>query len=571
MTGAERVAPGPGRHPGIVASHFQPTRRTLLLLALAIAAVWFGNLDYRRLIRPDEGRYAEIAREMAVTGDWVTPRLNGIKYFEKPPLQYWATAAAFRLLGEHEWTARLWPALTGLAGVLVIFFTGRRLFGPDAGFYSALVLAGSVGYVGASHMNTLDMGTTFFMTATLAAFLLAQRAGAGPVESRNWMLAAWAGAALAVLSKGLIGIVLPVGTLTAYVLLHRDFELVRRLQWRSGGALFLAIAAPWFVLVQLANPEFSRFFFVHEHFERFLTKVHRRPGPWWFYFPVLAAAMLPWLSLLPQAVARGWRAQGPQAAFQPARFLVIWTVFIFVFFSASGSKLPSYILPVVPALALLVGIWLAEAHARRLFWHVIPILLAGAVLAVSAPRLVTLTDSNGPLALYEAYVPWIAAGGLVAAACCAVAAYYCHRQARDAALIAMACGGLLATQVVTSGHDVLSPWYSGYGLAREIRSQLADGVPLYSVRTYDQTLPFYTRRTETLVEFRDELDYGLTQEPQLWLPDIESFQTAWREQRRALAVMEPATYAELAARALPMEIVARDLRRIVVRKPGAAP
>jgi len=543
----------------------------MLLLAVLLAAVWFGNLDYRRLIRPDEGRYAEIAREIAVTGNWVTPRLNGIKYFEKPPLQYWATAAAFRLFGEHEWTARLWPALTGFAGIFLVFFTGRRLFGPAAGYCSAAVLAGSVGYVGAAHLNTLDMGTTFFMTATLAAFLLARRPGASPAEGRNWMLAAWAAAALAMLSKGLIGIVLPAGTLVAYVVLHRDFDLLRRLEWRAGPAIFLAIAAPWFVLVQLANPEFAGFFFVHEHFERFLTKVHRRPGPWWYYVPVLAAMMLPWLTLLPQALIRSWRAPLPRPAFQPARFLVLWTAFIFAFFSASGSKLPSYVLPVVPALALLIGRWIAEADGRTLMPHVIALLAAAAALALCAPALVGLASASGPQSLYDAYVPWIAAGGILAAACCALATYFCRRQARSAAVIAMACGGLMATQVVSSGHEVLSPWYSGYRLAQAMKPHLAPGIPLYSVRTYDQTLAFYTKRTATLVEFRDEMDFGLSREPQLWLPDLASFERAWRGQERALAIMEPGTYDELVRLRLPMEIVARDLRRIVVRKPGAAP
>jgi 4-amino-4-deoxy-L-arabinose transferase-like glycosyltransferase len=355
------------------------------------------------------------------------------------------------------------------------------------------------------------------------------------------------------------------------MLLHRDFSLLRRLEWGAGPAIFLAIAAPWFVLVQQANPEFARFFFVHEHFERFLTTVHRRPGPWWYYFPVLAVLMLPWLSLVPQALLRGWRSQDPPPTFRPARFLAIWTVFVFIFFSASGSKLPSYVLPIVPSLALLAGTWLAEADGRRLWWHAVTMLVAGAAIAAAAPGIIALSDPSGPQYLYQAYTPWIVAGGLLAAAGGLVAAYYCRRHASRPAVIAMACGGLLATQVVTSGHEVLSPWYSGYLLARDMKPHLADGVPLYSVLTYDQTLPFYTGRTATLVGFRDEMDYGLAQEPQLWLPDLPSFETAWRAHRRALAVMEPGTFAELARRGLPMEIVGRDLRRIVVRKPGTAP
>src|SRR5574341_60370 len=285
-----------------------PPRAALIVLVTVFLAIWSGNLDYHKLVRPDEGRYAEIAREMAVTGDWITPRLNGIKYFEKPPLQYWATASAYKVFGEHHWTARLWPGVTGFLGVIFVFLAGRKLFGAVAGYYAALVLASSALYVGVGHMNSLDMGLTFFMTATALAFLLAQRAGTDPAASRRWMLAAWACAALAVLSKGLIGIVLPAGVVATYILLQRDWGLRGRLQWTRGALIFLAIAAPWFGLVQHANPEFARFFFIHEHFERFLAEAHRRVEPWWFFIYVLAVGLLPWLTLLPQSLIRGWRA-----------------------------------------------------------------------------------------------------------------------------------------------------------------------------------------------------------------------------------------------------------------------
>ena len=187
--------------------------RTLLVLAVALLILWFGTLGYRKLIKSDEGRYAEIAREMAVSGDWVTPRLNGIKYFEKPPLQYWATAAAYTLFGQHEWTARLWDALTGLIGILLSWWTGRRLFGPAAGAYAAIVLASSFMYVVLGHLNTLDMGLNLFLFAALNAFLLAQRDQATPRETALWMYTAWAAAAGAVLSKGMVGNLIPAATL----------------------------------------------------------------------------------------------------------------------------------------------------------------------------------------------------------------------------------------------------------------------------------------------------------------------------------------------------------------------
>ena len=547
-----------------------PLRRYALLLAAVFIAVWFGNLEYRKLVRPDEGRYAEIAREMAVTGDWVTPRLNGIKYFEKPPLQIWATAGAYRLFGEHHWTTRLWPALTGLLGILLVFFAGRSLFGPTAGFYAALVLASSAGYVAIGHVNTLDMNLTFFMTATLAAFLLAQREEGDAVARRRWMLAAWACAGLAVLSKGLIGIVLPAAVLAVYVLLHRDFALLRRLQWAAGVAVFLAIAAPWFVLVQHANPEFAKFFFIHEHFERFLTPVHRRVHPWWYYVQMLAIGMLPWLTVLPQALARGWRTRDTAQAFHPERFLLIWSVFIFVFFSMSSSKLPSYILPILPALALLTGLTLAETETRRLLWHAVPVLLVGIAIAALSPMLTRLAKEQVPSALYADYVPWVAAAGLAAAVGSGWAFVCCRLGHRAGALLGIGFGGLIMTQLVLTGHNALSPSYSAYFLARDIRPYLSANASFFSVRTYDQTLPFYIKRTVTLVAFQDELAYGLEHEPQLWLPDVPAFERAWRGARGALAIMEPHTYAELEQRGLAMQIVARDLRHIVVRNPDAA-
>src|SRR5258706_9217613 len=237
------------------------TRNQLLALLAAFTFAWFCNLGYRHLVRPDEGRYAEIPREMVVSGDWLTPRLNGYKYFEKPALQYWITAAAFAAFGQNEWAARLWPGLTGFLGVLLVFWAGKRLFSPPAGLCGAAVAASCTLYVVIGHALTLDMALTFFMSASVFAFAVAQQ-DSGESERRRWMLVAWAAAALAVMTKGLVGIVLPAGSVATYVLLHRDWRLLRRLYLIPGRPFVLAIAAPWFLLVSLANPEFSRFFFI---------------------------------------------------------------------------------------------------------------------------------------------------------------------------------------------------------------------------------------------------------------------------------------------------------------------
>jgi len=547
----------------------QPKSGTVLILVLVLAAVWFSNLGYRKLIRPDEGRYAEIAREMAVTGDWVTPRLNGIKYFEKPPLQYWATAAAFRAFGLHEWTARLWPAVTGFLGVLLIGFTGARLYGRTAGIYASLVAAGSAGYTVMAHLNTLDMGLAFFMTGTLSGLLLAHRTGASATEERCWMLVAWGSAALAVLSKGLIGVVLPAGVAAIYMLIERDFRLLRRCHWTAGGLLFFALAAPWFVLVQLANPEFARFFFVHEHFQRFLTTVHRRVEPWWYFVPILIVMATPWVTLLPHALAGAWRKRGMAGSFQTNRFLLIWAVFIFAFFSASHSKLSSYILPILPALALLIGARLARMEPPKFRGHAGAILALGAAIIALSPFITRAAKPTTPAALFEAYVPWIAGGGTALLIGGVLAVLWCRRDTLFRALSVLSLASLIGILLIGTGHNALAPSQSGYDLANAMKPHLNATIPIFSVRTYDQTLPFYLRRPLTLVAHDGEMNYGLAQEPELGIPTIAEFESIWRKTPRALAIMEPVTYALLEQRGLPMRIIARDLRRIVVAKPAS--
>src|SRR5438132_502058 len=240
------------------------SRGVLFVLALVALAVGIDNLQ-RPLANPDEGRYSEISREMAASGDWVTPRLNGLKYFEKPPLQYWATAIAFKLFGENEYTARLYIGLCGLATILIVGFLGMRLANAETALAAMLVLVASPYFMALGGIVTLDMGLTLWTTATFAALLLAEQSAGRPREHRLWMLAAWAAMALAVLSKGLVGIVFAGAAVFFHMLLQRDLSILRRLEWTLGLPLFLAIAAPWFVAVSAANPEFARFFFIHEH------------------------------------------------------------------------------------------------------------------------------------------------------------------------------------------------------------------------------------------------------------------------------------------------------------------
>ena len=333
------------------------------MLAALFFALWFGTLETRGLFWPDEGRYAEIAREMAASGDYVTPRLNGLKYFEKPPLQYWASAIGFRLFEPDEWSARLWPATTGFALVVVSAALWWRWRGPAAGLIAGSVLASAWGIVSGAQILTLDMGLACFLSLALLAFIGAHRPGLDARARSRAMALVWAAMALAVLAKGLIGVVLPGLALVVYAAIERDASILKGAFPLRGIALFLAITVPWFVLVQHANPEFFDLFFVQEHFRRYLEPGHHRPGPWWYFLPVAAAGLLPWTGTLPGALRDAWRAPR-QGTLSVERLLLIWSVVVVVFFSASRSKLPAYILPALPALAWLIALSPAARHPR---------------------------------------------------------------------------------------------------------------------------------------------------------------------------------------------------------------
>jgi 4-amino-4-deoxy-L-arabinose transferase-like glycosyltransferase len=545
-----------------------PQSRGFVIAALLVLAVaWFSGLEHRKLNHSDEGRYAEIAREMVVSGDWLTPRLDGYKYFEKPPLQYWATALVFRAFGFDEWTARLWTALTGFACILFAWYAGNRVRGPPVGVLSAAVAASTFLFAGLGHFSSLDMGVSAFLAIAAFAFVLAQLDSATPAERLRWMLAAWAAIALATLSKGLIGIVLPAGAVAAYVILQRDWRLLARMHWLPGMTVFGAIAVPWFVAVSLANREFFDFFFIHEHFERFLTKVHGHYKPAWYFVPILLGGLLPWTLSLAPALAQVRSADGG-TRFKPMRFLAVWAAVVFLFFSASGSKLAAYILPMFPALAVLIGAALAILDRRWILVQAAAAGAAGLATAAAAPILVPRWAKPGlPIELLQAAVPLIAAAAIAFALGAAASALLEARGRRVGSVLALALGGLLAIQIGSAAYERLSPAYSAFHVVKRAKKLLPADAPLFVVDTFDHSLLFYLNRTATLVVDKDELATSIGWEPRDFIADRETFEREWNAADRALAVLPARELAEWQSRGLPMTILAQDPRRVIVAKP----
>jgi 4-amino-4-deoxy-L-arabinose transferase-like glycosyltransferase len=556
-----------------------PSPRVLWALVIVLAVLWFTGLDARRLMHPDEGRYAEIAREMAATGDWVTPRLNGLKYFEKPPFQYWATAAAYEAFGVHEWTARLWPALAGFLAVLVIGYAGWVVRGPALGAFAGMALAGTVWHAGLAQIVSLDSGLAFFLALGFGAFVVAQRPTIAPGKRRAWMSVAWAAMAGATLSKGLVGLALPGGALVFYTAVTRDFALWRRLNLVAGLALYAVLTAPWFIAVSRVNGEFLQFFFIHEHLERFLTTEHQRSGPWYYFIPVFAVGILPWLTVLGFGARRAWRDGTPNGlGFSWQRFALVWAAFVFVFFSASGSKLQSYILPMFAPLALVIGWLLIELEQRTLYRLMLPLAIstiagaAGLVLAFDryAPR---FAGPQMPMEALQAFGAWLKPALVVlalgsVATLVALGPRWHAATARFWAVVAIAFSTLAGLQIAIAGFDAMSPIRSTSAILRTAAATgpLAADAPFYQVAMYDQTVPFYLGRTTRLAAFRDELALGIDAEPAKQVPTIDAWISEWTALAQGYALMPPDIESTLLARGVPMRELARDSRRVVVAR-----
>lgn len=555
----------------------------IALVVLYIVLLWFGTLDARHLLRSDEGRYAEIAREMFASGDWVTIRYNGVKYFEKPPFHLWVTALTYTAFGLGEWQARLCVALSGFIGLLASMWAAGRWFGARAGWLTGLALAAAPMWSVAAHFNSLDMTLAGALACVLACMLLAQHPDTTPAARRGWMLGCWAAMGVAILTKGLIGIALPGLVLVVYTAITRDFGLWRRLHLLWGAALLLAITVPWFWLIAERNPEFLRFFFIHEHWQRYTTSVHHRQGPVWYFVPLLLAGFLPWLALAPgiwRAVRRE-RTEAAQAAqagepanavpLRPALLMLVWAGAIFVFFSLSNSKLPGYIVPIFPALGMLAGVALdriGDTGWRRL----VLVMLGVSVLGLAAtPVVATLDSDNTPNAYYRIFALWIGAAFVVMFVGVLLAHWLARRNGRPASIVVYGLAMYTSFTVALLGHEVMGRRTSGIDLVPAIQQVLKDDMPFYGVGMLDHTLPFYLRHPLTLVWHPDELQFGLQQEPDKWIPTLEAFEQTWRNGRPAVAIMSPEMYTRLQAQALPMYRVAEDVRRVVVTNFAAPP
>jgi 4-amino-4-deoxy-L-arabinose transferase-like glycosyltransferase len=459
--------------------------------------------------------------------------------------------------------------------VLLIGYTGTRVFNAATGFFAALVLACAPYWNLMGHFNTLDMALSFWMQLTLCALLLAQRPGLPAGQVRLWMWVCWASMALAVLSKGLVGLILPGAVLVLYTFIARDWALWKRLYLVSGLIIFFAIVSPWFILVQQRNPEFFNFFFIVQQFRRYLTPEQNRPGPLWYFIPVVVIGFLPWLSVSVKSLRHALASPRQPNGFAPVTLMLVWSVFIFLFFSISHSKLVSYVLPIAPPLALLIGLYLPLMTREQWRRHLGGYMFLCLALALGSFVLTRFGDARNPNALYREFQVWVFAASAVGFVVTAFGLWL-NRAPRTPATgaaapaVALGTAWLLLATIAGTGHDTFGTLSSGAPLAPAVRAAIAKlppDTPFYSVGVLDHTLPFYVRHTMTMVAVTDELKFGIDEEPQKWVPTIDAWKSRWQAARYALALMPVWLYDELAAQGLPMQVIARDARRVVVERP----
>jgi 4-amino-4-deoxy-L-arabinose transferase-like glycosyltransferase len=315
---------------------------------LAVTAVLFTFLGTRGLNEPDEGRYAEVSREMSLTGDLLVPRLNGIQHFQKPPALYWAVVGGMRLFGTNEWGARLPCALAALATTWLTFVTARALFDRAVAWLAVCILVSSAEFFWMARTLTPDMLLTFWTTAAIACLVT----GAGRV--REWGFFAAMG--LGFLTKGPMALVVPISAAVCWQRAARQRGESVPLRWGRGLALTCCLGLSWFVAVSVRHPALARYFVVYEFVDRIATHVHGRVKPFWFFGPVLLGGLFPWSLFVPGAVASLRRRV--TAGLEPRHWLLLgWVVPPLVLLSLSGSKLVTYVLPLFPALAIVFAAW----------------------------------------------------------------------------------------------------------------------------------------------------------------------------------------------------------------------
>jgi len=511
--------------------------RTLFALSLLLLLVEPGHVP---LIEPDEGRYAEIPREMLASRDFVTPRLNGVVYFEKPPLYYWAVAGSMAVLGQNELAARVPTKLASFLLALLPYLFARRRFGERTALLAGLFVASSSLVVALVRVSLIDACVSAALAAAVFAFAgFQEREAAGDRKGATRALfGLHAACAAALMLKGLIGLTLPGGAILVFLAVTRRWGLFPRLFSPGPLALFLALVLPWHVLAAMRNPGFLGFYVVHEQLLRFATTIHKRNGHPLYFVAVLLAGFFPW-TLFFARLGETWPGRRLAAWRDPRRsaetLLWIFSILVFLFFSASKSKLIPYLQPIWPTVGLLLALGIERARERGELFRM-ERRIAAAVFGLCFAAGVAYAFGAGLASRFEVTTGAVVMlAGFLLGAVVLVASN--ERSVpvvpgMGAAWLVFQAGALVALPGVARQ---LTPWPVVSVALREIAA--GDAVLQYG--DYLQVLPFYLRRLTPIVGLGEsELDFGRANphDPALF-PTGTELAALWRDGRRVFAVV----------------------------------
>ncbi len=485
-----------------------------LLLFLVAGVLFFVGLGGLPLLEPDEGRNAEVAREMLVTGDWITPHFNTLTYLDKPAGFFWLVAASFRIWGISEWAARLPSALMALATMLLTWVLARRMFDDSTGFRAGIILATSPLAMALSRLVTFDMTLTFFVTLAMASFWVGENQ---EVRSAGPDVLMFGAMGAATITKGPVGFLLPLLSILAYQAMRGRFRDLKRLRWGLGLGVFLAVVLPWFVAVSVRNPDFPRYALWQESLQRFATGHARRTGALVYYVPVYLAGFFPWslfLLFVGWNRLKGWRELREDTQ-KSVTFSLAWASVVFVSFSISQSKLPAYFLPaLIPLSILMAQVWAdvgSPGSTRPPDW-----LTAGFAAMLGVGLLVALVPRLALLGTLQFWVerklhpsvvalmkPSLLYSGLILVAVAVIGRNLAARSrgftlsVLSFALLALTMPLLVLRWVVPL--KTYAATVSSRRVADTIKASPEKDLPLYGYYYFRTSLPFYLRRPVGLV------------------------------------------------------------------------
>ena len=486
----------------------------LLLFFVLASCLFFAGLGSLPLLEPDEGRNAEVAREMLASSDWITPHYDGLPYLDKPLVFFCLVASSFKLAGLHEWSARAPSAFMGLCLLLLSWFFTRRMFGDFTAVRAGVIIASSPLVMIFSRLVIFDMTLAFLITLAMVSFWFAAAAG---FRRRGLDIVMFLAMGLATITKGPVGFLLPLLIIAAYQALRGEFRELKRLRWGLGCAVFLAVVLPWFIAISIRHPDFPHYALLEESVARFSGGLVHRKGGLLYYIPVYLAGFFPWSIFL---IWAGWSRhkrwkEFRDSSFSSNQYLLTWSVVTFAFFSLSRSQLPGYFLPALVPLGILMAKfwddvgspgalrppdWLTAGFAS---------LLGVGLLVAASSQLAIFSSGRSHLArkldpaIFAMLKPSLLYTGLILATLAVVGRNIGARaRGRSLSIAAMVLLALTTPALLARWIAPLRAYAeanSSRRLADTILSSPEKDLPVYGYYYFRTSLPFYLRRPVGLV------------------------------------------------------------------------